>query len=172
MSRCLYCRTSTLPAAGITAPESRSSWMAAKPGSYPAAGTCVWLYRLARATARRGLMAADKVAILVVNYNMPERTDALCNHVGRRVKWPHDLIVIDNGSDLVAPSQFTTLWLPENRQTTGGLLAGLRYADLGGSYMAYWFLITSAELIGENDPLAPMAQLLLDDPDAVGRTRH
>ena len=113
-------------------------------------------------------MAADKVAILVVNYNMPERTDALCGHIGRRVKWPHDLIVIDNGSDLVEPSQFTTLWLPENRQTTGGLLAGLRYADLGGPYLAYWFLITSAELIGENDPLAPMEQLLLDDPDAVG----
>jgi hypothetical protein len=79
-----------------------------------------------------------------------------------------DVIVIDNGSDLVAPSKFTNLWLPKNRQTTGGWLAGLRFAtSFGDKYLAYWFIITSAEF-NEGDPLTPMAQLLLDDPNAVG----
>jgi len=115
-------------------------------------------------------MEGHKVAILIVNYNMPERTDALVEHVSCCVKWPHALVVIDNGSDLVSPSKYTNLWLPENRQTTGGWLAGLRFADsLDDDFFAYWFLITSAEFPdGDRDPLSPMAQWLVDEPDAVG----
>ena len=56
---------------------------------------------------------------------MPERTDALCEHIREYVSWPYSLIVVDNGSDLVAPSQYTTLRLDTNIQTTGGWLAGL-----------------------------------------------
>lgn len=115
-------------------------------------------------------MVEHKAAILIVNYNMPERTNALVERVSRYVRWPHELIVIDNGSDLVSPSKHTNLWLPENRQTTGGWLAGLRFADsLDDDFFAYWFLITSAEFPpGNNDPLSPMAQWLVDEPDAVG----
>ena len=115
-------------------------------------------------------MEGHKVAILIVNYNMPERTNALVEHVSCCVKWPHALVVIDNGSDLVSPSKYTNLWLPENRQTTGGWLAGLRFADsLDDDFFAYWFLITSAEFPkGDSDPLSPMAQWLMDEPDAVG----
>ena len=115
-------------------------------------------------------MEGHKVAILIVNYNMPERTNALVEHVSCCVKWPHALVVIDNGSDLVSPSKYTNLWLPENRQTTGGWLAGLRFADsLDDDFFAYWFLITSAEFPdGDRDPLSPMAQWLVDEPDAVG----
>lgn len=111
----------------------------------------------------------DRVAVVITNYNMPERTDALCEHIGATVKWPHDLIVVDNGSDLVGPSKHTNLWLPKNRQTTGGWLAGLNLATHDREYLAYWFLITSAEFPGgDSDPLAPMAQYLKDHPDAVG----
>lgn len=111
----------------------------------------------------------NKVAILIVNYNMPERTDALCRHIAEKVRWPHDLVVIDNGSDLVKPSKYTKLWLPKNRQTTGGWLAGLRYATEFENYFAYWFLITSAEFPVEGgDPLSPLAQFLVDHPEAVG----
>ena len=109
-----------------------------------------------------------KVAIVITNYNMPERTDALCKHIAASVRWPYDLIVVDNGSDLVAPSKHTNLWLPENKQTTGGWLAGLRYATEYEKYFAYWFLITSAEFIDKIDPLTPLAELLADDPNAVG----
>lgn len=120
----------------------------------------------------------ERVAILITNYNMPERCDALCEHISRHVDWPHDLIVVDNGSDLVAPSKYTALRLEKNKQTTGGWLAGLRYADdlaatRGRSYFAYWFLITSAEFPVNaeglhSDPLTILLDPLLDNPDAVG----
>jgi len=119
----------------------------------------------------------NKVAIVITNYNMPERTDALCDYIEKHAAWPHDLIVVDNASDITAPSQFTTLRLEKNIQTTGGWLAGLAYADdlaeqRGVDYLAYWFLITSAKFPDDGcqyaDPLTPLAQVLIDDPNAVG----
>lgn len=111
----------------------------------------------------------DKVAVVIVNYNMPERADALAEHIRACVRWPHDLIVVDNRSDLVPSARSTNVRLTHNVQTTGGWLAGLDYADdLGGDYLAYWFLITSAEFVDDSDPLTPMAQLLMDDENAVG----
>ena len=118
----------------------------------------------------------DKVAIFIVNYNMPERTDALVGHILDTVKWPYELFVIDNGSNIVPPPRpsiykcVRTIYLDGNVQTTGGWLAGLEEADKDGSdWLAYWFLITSAEFLeGINDPLAPMAELLVADDNAVG----
>jgi len=112
-------------------------------------------------------MQTSRVAIIISNYNMVERCDALCEHIQETVVWPHDLIVVDNGSDLVRPSRYTTLRINPNRQTTGGWLAGIDYA--GPDYLAYWILITSAEFpSGHNDPLTPMAMLLVENPEAVG----
>jgi hypothetical protein len=100
---------------------------------------------------------------------MPERTDALCEYIRDHVKaYPVDLCVVDNGSDLVEPSKYTTLHLKENVQTTGGWLAGLDSLDQ--DYLAYWFLITSTEFVADKsfDPLAPMVEKLNSDPQAVG----
>lgn len=110
----------------------------------------------------------NKVAAVITNYNMPERTDALVEYIRKNVKVPLDVVVVDNGSDLVEPSKFTTLRLEHNVQTTGGWLAGLD--SLTESYFAYWFMITSAEFIeGKSfDPLAPMVKKLIDDNNAVG----
>ena len=113
----------------------------------------------------------ETVAILVVNYNMPERTDALAEHINNRIEWPHMLFVIDNGSDIAPRSKHTNVFLEKNRQTTGGWLAGLEAADsYHEDWLAYWFLITPAEFPEYvfGDPLAPMAQFLLDAPNAVG----
>jgi hypothetical protein len=112
----------------------------------------------------------DKVAIFIVNYNMHERTDALAAHILNTVKWPYELFVIDNGSDLCPPSEYTNVFLENNVQTTGGWLAGLEEADKHNQdWLAYWFLITSAEFPqGNDDPLTPMAELLLEVPEAVG----
>jgi len=115
----------------------------------------------------------EPVAIIITNYNMPERTDALCEHINKYVEWPHSLIVVDNGSDLIAPSQYTTIYLDNNIQTTGGLLAGLEYADnlsvkRGVEYSAYWFLITSAAFIGASDPLTPLMWAMIHDDNMVG----
>ena len=83
---------------------------------------------------------------------MPEQTDALCRHIIDTVKHPYELIVVDNGSDLVSPSKYSNILLPENVQTTNGFLSGLRFADwLGEDFFAYWLLITSAEFIKEDD---------------------
>ncbi len=115
-------------------------------------------------------MAVRKVAIFIVNFNMPERTDALVGHIMDTVKWPHELFVVDNGSDLCPPSKYTNVTLEQNQQTTGGWLAGLEEADKRDhDWMAYWFLITSAEFLqGISDPLAPMVELLVEDAEAVG----
>src|SRR5690348_13843656 len=112
---------------------------------------------------------SNAVAILIVNYNMPERADALAEAIEARVKWPHATILIDNGSDLCPPAKHTVLKISKNVQTTGGWLAGLSYARGLHNFGAYWFLITSAEFPNISaDPLAPMAEYLRDNPDCVG----
>jgi len=113
----------------------------------------------------------DTVCVLIVNYNMPERADALAEHIKNNVKWPHDLHVIDNGSDISEPATNTTVRLPENCQTTMGWLAGLSDARARRikPYLAYLFLITSAELLPHTgDVITPLAQVLKDDDNAVG----
>ena len=104
----------------------------------------------------------DRVAAFIVNFNMPERADALAEYIAANVKSPCDVFVIDNGSELKKPSKYTALRLDENVQTTNGWLMGLHYADAlarkhGKPYFAYWFIITSAEFVpGTGDPLTPM----------------
>lgn len=113
------------------------------------------------------------VAILIVNYNMPERTDALCERINDTVKTPNNLIVIDNGSDIAEKSKYTTLSMATNVQTTGGWLMGLHYADAlarkhGEKHFAYWFFITSAEIASDFDVLTPMVDFMASDKDIVG----
>ena len=117
----------------------------------------------------------NRVAVLIVNYNMPERADALCQYIGKHTHWPHDLIVIDNGSDITQQSAHTALRLETNVQTTNGWLMGLSYADALAAhiyhqpYFAYWFIITSASFPASfsGDPLTPMVTHLLRNEDAV-----
>ena len=115
-------------------------------------------------------MKNKRIAAFVVNYNMPEAADALALGIRERSQWPVDVYVIDNGSDLVEPAEATNIWIKENVQTTCGWLSGLEDAvDLeANQYFAYWFLITSAALVGEGDPLTPMADLLWRNRNAVG----
>lgn len=109
----------------------------------------------------------NKVAAVIVNYNMPERTNALVEYIHANVKASIDVVVVDNGSDLTEPSKYTTVYLKDNKQTTGGWLAGLE--SLSRTYFAYWFLITSAEFTGySKDPLTPMVAKLEADNNAVG----
>ena len=109
-----------------------------------------------------------RTAAIITNYNMPERTDALVTYIRKYVKSPVDIVVVDNGSDIVPPSKYTTLALESNIQTTGGWLAGLN--SLQGHYDAYWFLITSTEFVEgvTGDPLTPMVNKLKGDRKAVG----
>ena len=113
---------------------------------------------------------SKKIAIFIVNYNVPERADKLYEYIKRNVKYPVDVYVIDNGSDLVPPSKYTNVTIKKNIQTTGGWLKGLEASDKKPyRYFAYMFLITSAEF-GEKskDPVESMALFLKNTPQAVG----
>ncbi len=118
-------------------------------------------------------MKNKKVAVIIVNYNMPERTKLLVEHFQNEVKHPHELIVVDNGSDLNSYSYLSTVRVEKNLQTTNGWLMGLAYADAleqvtGEPFFAYHFLITSARFpIGSGDTLAPMVRILDENVVAV-----
>lgn len=115
----------------------------------------------------------NKVAAILLNYNMPERADAIAESIKARVKVPHELIVVDNGSDLVYPSKSTNLSLGKNVQVSNGFRMGLAYADAIAAweqieFFAYWFLITSSEFMSdEYDPLARLLEAMVDDPKVV-----
>lgn len=108
--------------------------------------------------------------MFVVNYNMPERADALAEYLKENVKYPYDLYLVDNGSDLKPPAKNTTVWIKKNIQTCRGWLRGLEEAKKSGKkYFAYWFLITSADFFGQkSDPLISMVEILEKNKNAVG----
>lgn len=113
----------------------------------------------------------DKVAVFIANYNMPEAADALYEYIDRHTAWDTDIYLIDNASDLVPLAVNTNVWIkPHNRQTTAAWLEGLKEARKHGpNYLAYCFMITSASFPPDaGDPITPMADLLLSDPNAVG----
>jgi len=118
-------------------------------------------------------LSEHKTAIIIPNYNMPERTDALVEYIQGHAKAPYDLLVVDNGSNLVPPSKYTNVFIEENCQTTCAWLRGLEFADecaafCGESYFAYMIMITSAEFVKESgDPLTPLVELLAEKPNAA-----
>jgi len=84
---------------------------------------------------------------------MPEYTDALVAHIRLRVYQPYELIVFDNGSDLVRPSIHTTHSVDTNIQMVPGFMAALECADDDSDY--YWLLTTSCRFdpMDKRDPL-------------------
>ncbi|KKQ94571.1 hypothetical protein A2865_00395 [Candidatus Woesebacteria bacterium RIFCSPHIGHO2_01_FULL_39_17] len=113
------------------------------------------------------------VAIILPNYNMPEAADALGDYIEKFIKYPHKLIVIDNGSDITPPSKYTSIKVSENLQTTAGWLLGLSVADYleikhSLKFFAYWILITSTSFPnGKADILSPLVKFLVKNPKAV-----
>ena len=107
------------------------------------------------------------VAIFITNFNMPERTDALYEYIHSHTTWSCDYYIVDNGSTIAPLSRYTNVMLPFNKQTTAGWIEGL-LAARAKEYLAYMFLITSAEFPETGDPIAPLAQFLIDNPAAVG----
>jgi len=100
---------------------------------------------------------------------MPERADALFEHLNKKAKWPIDIYLIDNGSDIKSPSKYTNIYIKNNIQTCRGWLKGIEEAKKSKKkYLAYMFLITSANFTGEACPITPMASFLIRNPDAVG----
>lgn len=112
---------------------------------------------------------SDKIAVFIINYNMPERTDKLYEYLVKNVKYPIDIYLVDNGSDLVKPSKYTNVWMKKNLQTMGGWLRAFEESDKKPyRYFAYMFLFTSVEFTDKTkDLISIMAQNLKDNKDAV-----
>ena len=72
----------------------------------------------------------NKTAIVLLNYNMPERADDAVAHILARVQVPYELIVVDNGSDIMEPAKATTLWLGKNVQVSNGFRMGLASTEM------------------------------------------
>jgi hypothetical protein len=116
----------------------------------------------------------NKVAIILLNYNMPERADDAAANILARVQVPYELIVVDNGSDIMEPADSTTLRLSKNVQVSNGFRMGLAYADAIAAwerieFFAYWFLITSLQFLPDEDydPLARLLKPMLDNPNVA-----
>ena len=116
----------------------------------------------------------NKVAIIIVNYNMLEKTDQIIENLNKTVKYPHDIILVDNGSNFINESKYTSLRLQKNVQTNNGWLMGLHYADSleiinNEKYFAYCFVLTSVKLIEtEKDIIETMINTMKKDDNVVG----
>lgn len=103
----------------------------------------------------------QKVAVVVLNYRMPEMTDALVDSIRQKVKYPHDLYVIDNGTpEGEAIPKHTTQQCTPNRKFTGGFNFGLKAVQewervqKRAIYEAVWIVCNDIRLNSPGDPLS------------------
>lgn len=110
-----------------------------------------------------------RVAAFIVNYNMPERADSLFEKLKNNTKWPLDIYLVDNASDIKNPAKNTNVFLEKNVQTCNGWLEGLKAAKRSkNNYFAYMFLITSTSFVENKDYISPMAEFLKNSKNAIG----
>eukprot|EP00127_Corallochytrium_limacisporum_P002689 Clim_evm125s134 gene=Clim_evmTU125s134 len=120
------------------------------------------------------LPVGDRVAIILTTFNMPERTKKMHEYLKTKVKWPVDIIIVDNGSEPEHVYQDATVKLKENVQTNHGWMMGVAYAEAIASVRREAFLgivltITSATVEeGQGDIIAEMAKILKNDPSVAG----
>ena len=117
------------------------------------------------------------VAVCIVNYNLPDLTDALVERLDRILCVPHRPYVLDNGSDRAAPARRTTHRVSPNRRTTGGWNEVLLQAAADGAYSAYWLLCNDVTFPNDDCPLTPLIAAAYSDdfgivhPAYAGRSR-
>ena len=103
--------------------------------------------------------ARPLVAIIVLNYNTAEMTDALAGYLERCLNYPRKRVyVIDNGSE--RPPASTTHRLPENLGFTRGMHGGYLIASREDDYDAYWLLNSDVGFEYGNDVLLQLADVL------------
>lgn len=102
---------------------------------------------------------APRVAIIVLNYNTTEMTDALAYYLANQLEYPNKrLFVVDNGSRESPRS--ATHRLPENLGFTRGMHEGYLIASREGEFDAYWFLNSDVGFEYGNDVLARLVEVL------------
>lgn len=114
-----------------------------------------------------------KIAIILSNYNMPEMTDYLVDYFQRNVDCPYELIVMDNGSDKLPPSKYTTIRLSPNMGANASWQVAFTVCDrlekkIGEPFFAYFLCCTNVTFPKEEDVLTPLVLFLRNNKNAVG----
>jgi GT2 family glycosyltransferase len=121
----------------------------------------------------------DKVAAIIVNYNMPEVVQHNIDILRDNTKVPLDIIVLDNASyedHMFIPNEedeVHMIYLDYNLHNTHGFRMGLSYAKSLEAlswepYFAYLIGVTSGEFIDDgSDPILPLYDFLKEDENAV-----
>jgi GT2 family glycosyltransferase len=105
-----------------------------------------------------------KIAILVLNYNTPDLTNALAAYLRNDLHYSNKSVyVIDNGSK--NPPQSATHRLPDNLGFTRGMHEAWRIASSEGDYAAYWFLNSDVGFEHGDDALLELADVLFSSAD-------
>ena len=116
----------------------------------------------------------NKVAIIIVNYNTKQKIDEIIKNIKETVKYSHDIILVDNGSDVLERSEHSTIILKDNIELTNGWLVGVKYANSleiinNEKYFAYCFASSRTEFVEKNkDIVEIMVNKLKQDSNIVG----
>lgn len=121
----------------------------------------------------------DKVAVIMLNHNMPEIIEHNVK-VLRGSEVPMDVIVVENGSDeewMFAPDyeddpNLHMVYLDYNLRATHGYRMGLSYAKSlealnDEKYFAYFIMTTTGQVLSGEDPLKPLYDFLKEEDEAV-----
>lgn len=128
-------------------------------------------------------MESDRrVAVIMLNYNMPEVIEQNIKYIRSKVQWPLDIFLVDQSEDAFrydGPAPDMRADLSENLHATQGFNLCCRLADsynewhnIDGDlddYFAYWVITTTGLLDPDGDRtddcLTPCAQFLYENRD-------
>lgn len=100
-----------------------------------------------------------KVAILLLNFNLPEMTDKLVEQIKKNIKFSHQLFLLDNGSEPDKRSKYATHILEKNIGMNGGIQYLWDLVKEDAQFDGYWFLCNDIILDEGRDYLQEMAGL-------------
>jgi GT2 family glycosyltransferase len=103
--------------------------------------------------------APPNVAIIVLNFNTTELTDALAHYLAHDLHYPRKKVyVLDNGS--ATPCNSATHRLPQNLGFTRGMHEGYLIAAAEDGYDAYWLLNSDVGFEYGSDVLSRLVEVL------------
>jgi GT2 family glycosyltransferase len=112
------------------------------------------------------------VAIVVLNYNTPEMTDALAAYLSDQLEYPEkDVWLVDNGSSPPLEAKITprlrqdVLTLPSNLGFTRGMDEAYRFISSHYRYDAYWFLNSDVLFDHGNGVLNDLMEILFSSEE-------
>jgi len=119
-------------------------------------------------TPASSLLKNSDVAVIIVNKNRPDLTDALVDQVQNMGQGLNvDIIVIEMGSDKALQSHYASFYYddPDFRGKCYGHNVGLRFARSLGNYRYYWFLMNDLVFDCKQDALGDLVALAKRHPD-------